>query len=216
MTIGHLLGKIHQGDCLPFMRSLPDKCVDLVLTDPIWPNPIPEWRNLNPQKTFDDVIPEIFRISNSAIFIVGCNSDIRFFSNIPNHIPFLRSVWLEYAVPGMRGLILYSGNIAYVFGHPNLPNGKNLFPGKKCAPSSNVKDKENTHPCPNRIEHSEFLVAGFSNEKDVIFDPFMGSGTTAVACERIGRKWFGCELEPKYCAIAQTRIDAERAQLKLF
>lgn len=33
-SIEHLLGKIHQGDCLPFMRALPDKCVDLILTDP--------------------------------------------------------------------------------------------------------------------------------------------------------------------------------------
>ena len=36
----------------------------------------------------------------------------------------------------------------------------------------------------------------------VVFDPFMGSGTTAVAAERKGYKWFGCELEPKYAAIS--------------
>ena len=50
----------------------------------------------------------------------------------------------------------------------------------------------------------------------IVFDPFMGSGTTAVAAERKGYKWFGCELEPKYCEIANKRIEAERAQLKLF
>ena len=44
----------------------------------------------------------------------------------------------------------------------------------------------------------------------------MGSGTTAVACERLGRKWFGCELEESYCRIAEKRIEAEMAQLKLF
>ncbi len=50
----------------------------------------------------------------------------------------------------------------------------------------------------------------------IVFDPFMGSGTTAVASERLGRKWFGCELEPKYVEIANKRIEAERNQLKLF
>lgn len=214
-SINHLLGQVHCTDCLPFMRSLPDKCVDLVLTDPIWPNPIPEWRDLNPQKIFDDALPEIFRIANSAIFIVGCNSDIRFFRNVPADVKFLRTVWLEYAMPGMRDYIIYSGNVGYVFGRPHLPEGKKLFPGKKCAPSGQ-KEAGNDHPCPNRVEHSCFLVNGFSAGTDIIFDPFMGSGTTAVACERLGRKWFGCELEPKYCAIAQKRIDAERAQLKLF
>jgi site-specific DNA-methyltransferase (adenine-specific) len=61
------------------------------------------------------------------------------------------------------------------------------------------------------------LLNDFSiNKTEIVFDPFMGSGTIAVACERLGRKWLGCELDPKYCAIAQARIDAERAQLKLF
>ena len=59
-------------------------------------------------------------------------------------------------------------------------------------------------------------IISWTNEGDLIYDPFMGSGTTAVACERLGRKWFGCELEPKYVEIANKRIEAERNQLKLF
>ena len=55
-----------------------------------------------------------------------------------------------------------------------------------------------------------------SKESAIVFDPFLGSGTTAVACERLGRKWIGCELEPKYVEIANKRIEAERMQLKLF
>ena len=49
----------------------------------------------------------------------------------------------------------------------------------------------------------------------MILDCFLGSGTTAVAAERLGRRWIGIEIEPKYCAIAQARVDAERNQLKL-
>ena len=50
----------------------------------------------------------------------------------------------------------------------------------------------------------------------MICDPFLGSGTTALVCEKMGFKWIGIEIEPKYVAIAQARIDAERAQIKLF
>lgn len=39
-----------------------------------------------------------------------------------------------------------------------------------------------------------------------VLDPFMGAGTTAVVCERLGRKWIGCELSPEYAAIAEARI----------
>ena len=56
----------------------------------------------------------------------------------------------------------------------------------------------------------------YSRTKGLVLDPFLGSGTTAVACERLKRKWIGIEIEERYCKIAAKRIEAERKQLKLF
>jgi DNA modification methylase len=55
-----------------------------------------------------------------------------------------------------------------------------------------------------------------SLKNHIVLDPFLGSGTTAVACEKLGRKWIGCEISEKYCSIAARRIASEAAQLKLF
>jgi len=95
-------------------------------------------------------------------------------------------------------------------------------PDFKLAPKANAQGdvweipqaRDNEHPAPFPMELAQRCIAATID--GVVFDPFMGSGTTAVACERLGRKWFGCELEPKYCDIANKRIEAERAQLKLF
>jgi DNA modification methylase len=57
---------------------------------------------------------------------------------------------------------------------------------------------------------------GFFEEATTVLDPFLGSGTTAVACERLNRKWIGIEISEEYCEIAAKRIDAENRQLKLF
>lgn len=52
-------------------------------------------------------------------------------------------------------------------------------------------------------------------EGGTVLDPFMGAGTTAVVCERLGRKWIGCELNPEYAAIAEARIHGTQHSLPL-
>ena len=57
------------------------------------------------------------------------------------------------------------------------------------------------------------IVRQFSKENDIIFDPFMGSGTTAVACIANNRQWFGCELDPEYHRLATERVEKEKLNL---
>ena len=54
------------------------------------------------------------------------------------------------------------------------------------------------------------------DRKNIILDPMLGSGTTAIACERLNRRWIGIEIEEKYCEIAAKRIEKENQQLKMF
>lgn len=60
------------------------------------------------------------------------------------------------------------------------------------------------------------FVQDFSEEGEAILDPFMGSGTTGVACARLGRKFIGIEIEPKYFDIACKRIEEAQRQADLF
>jgi DNA modification methylase len=57
---------------------------------------------------------------------------------------------------------------------------------------------------------------GFVPGAETILDPFMGSGTTGVACANLGRKFIGIEIEPKYFDIACKRIERAYAQPRLF
>lgn len=62
-----------------------------------------------------------------------------------------------------------------------------------------------------------WIINTFSKNGDgIILDPFLGTGTTAVVCEELNRKWIGIEIEERYCEIAAKRIENERKQLKLF
>jgi DNA modification methylase len=60
------------------------------------------------------------------------------------------------------------------------------------------------------------MVDAFTEPGDTVLDPFMGSGTTGVACAQLGRRFTGIELEPRYFDIACRRIEDAQRQGKLF
>ena len=74
----------------------------------------------------------------------------------------------------------------------------------------------NEHPTQKPLALMESLVRDFTDPGELVCDPFAGSGTTGVACKRLGRRFIGWEREPKYHAIAEKRIAAAREQLGLF
>jgi site-specific DNA-methyltransferase (adenine-specific) len=72
----------------------------------------------------------------------------------------------------------------------------------------------NGHPCPKPLALMEALVSDFTNPGELVCDPFAGSGTTGVACIRLGRRFIGWERDPKYFAVAVKRLRAAREQLR--
>ena len=66
--------------------------------------------------------------------------------------------------------------------------------------------KGTPHPTEKPLSVFEGLVEVLSNEGCLVLDPFLGSGTTAVACEKLNRRWIGIEINPEYCEIAKQRL----------
>ncbi len=70
----------------------------------------------------------------------------------------------------------------------------------------NRTERHNYHPTIKPIKLMSYLTVLGSRSGDTVMDPFLGSGTTAIACELLGRKWIGIELEEEYAKIASARI----------
>ena len=81
--------------------------------------------------------------------------------------------------------------------------------------SGNPRDcrKHNNHPTVKPIALMEYLIKMVSREGQTILDPFMGSGTTGVACKNLNRDFIGIELEPEYLKIAEKRINSTQTNL---
>jgi len=80
---------------------------------------------------------------------------------------------------------------------------------------STRKPNKNNHPTVKPIKLMEYLIKLVSPEGATILDPFMGSGTTGIACVKLNRKFIGIEKEPEYIKIAEARIKAYEVQKKL-
>lgn len=87
---------------------------------------------------------------------------------------------------------------------------------KSTAMWSADTSEKNGHPCPKPISWMRWAVSLASRDGELVLDPFMGSGTTGVACQKLGRRFIGIEIEPKYFDIACRRIEQAMAQPDLF
>lgn len=81
---------------------------------------------------------------------------------------------------------------------------------------TNARTRHGEHPTEKPVDLMCELVSLFSDPDQTVLDPFMGSGTTGVACAKLGRKFIGIELEEKYFEIACKRIDEAYRQADLF
>ena len=194
---------IHHQDCLEFMKQIPDDYFDLVLTDPPYgiglsSNPIrqkyesKEWDNCIPNV---EIFDELFRVSKNQI-IWGAN-----YFNLPTSKSFL--VWDKKQ---SYDFSLAMAEMAYTSFN---------FPAKIYS-HANRGDEDKKHPTQKPLKLMEFCLNYARGREDIktIFDPFMGSGTTAIACKSLGLDWRGCELEEDYVAIANKRL--EKVQGALF
>jgi site-specific DNA-methyltransferase (adenine-specific) len=100
------------------------------------------------------------------------------------------------------------GGIGNYLDDVNSASGKY---GSEKAPS------KNNHPTVKPIALMEYLVKLVSKEGHTVLDPFMGSGSTGIACKKLGREFIGIEKENDYCKIAEARIGAvQTVQEKLY
>ena len=219
---------IYNADCREILPGVDG--IDCILTDPIWPNALPQWEALKPWELFAQMCQQIEGRCNRLVVQLGCDSDPRFLGGVPAAMPFLRVCWLDYARPSYKGRLLYTGDVAYAFGSaPEFIKGRQVMSGM-CRSSKtdklfhrgtkhkrHVKDfdrreyHELPHPSPRRLQHVLWLVHQFGD--NLIVDPFGGSCTTAVAAKSHGKKCVCIEIEERFCELGAKRLQQEMLPL---
>jgi site-specific DNA-methyltransferase (adenine-specific) len=100
--------------------------------------------------------------------------------------------------------------------NPTVSKNNEYFPQSVLDFSNGDRTNENEHPTQKPIDLIRYLIKTFSNENDLVFDGYMGSGTTAHACILEKRKFIGAETNQEYYQKSIKRLELELSQQKLF
>jgi site-specific DNA-methyltransferase (adenine-specific) len=229
---------LYQGDCLEVLRTLDS--VDHVISDPPYEQLMHDLHastklrridggNERAVLTFagiDEIrepfIEQIKRINNGWL-LAFCNVEGVWFwrkAIVDGGLKFKTTcIWNKPdATPKLNG---QGPALSYEcitttwcgFGHARWNGGGKRGVFTHCT---NDRDRTGLHPTEKPVPLMRELVGLFSNYGDSILDPFMGSGTTGVAAVKMGRKFIGIELEPKYFDISCKRISAALNQPDFF
>lgn len=237
------LNKIIQGDCLEVMASMPDKCVDLIVTSPPY-NMRTRVRNgkyttreksehfSKKYSNFHDALPidefyhfhkncirEMLRVSKVVAynFQIVTGSKEAFFKIIGDFSQDIKDiiVWDKgFGQPAMHEKVLNSAYEFILIMEDDKKAGRVVQNAtfkrgemQNILRVGRVNSKIKSHSAVFPEKLAKEIIINFSKEGDTVLDPFLGSGTTAVACRQTKRNFMGIELSPEYCKIAQQRLD---------
>lgn len=219
------LDRIYNEDCLEGLKGLPDNSVDLVLTD------IPYGevsRESNGLYDLDYGAADVANFDLTELTQILCKKtkgSIYMFCGI-GQLSYIRNVMVELCL-STRVIVWEKKTVNPMNGEHIWLSGLELCVfGKKPGATFNLHCKNSIlrfpsgerkiHPTQKPLDLFRYLIMASSNEGDVVLDPFMGSGTTAVACIIEKRHFIGFELNKEYFDKAAERVRIEQGNLRLF
>jgi DNA modification methylase len=189
------------GDCLSILPTLAAGSVDAVVTDPPYGCNKAEWDNVFPSDWYD-----LARGLTTMIAIITGPSGLK------DTIPLVGYDFVDVVAArnlnGMTRSPLGFGNwlACVVAAVRPVKQGVTFF-------EFVVNGDKPDHPSPKPLDYMRKLIVRLTNPGDTILDPFMGSGTTGVACVQTGRNFIGIEIDPGYFEIAKRRIELAQMQM---
>jgi len=215
------INKVYLGDCLDLMKDIPDKSIDCVITDPPYGIkrdngfggfdgfggfgvPIErkkysgEWDSERPGIKY---FSEIIKVSKISIIFGG-----NFFSDI---LP----VGNHWIVWNKMNTMPSFGDCELIWTNVKRNSVKMItYEYNGLIGKEEIRDHATQKP----VILLKQLLTNYTKEGDLIFDPFMGSGTTCVACKLTGRRYIGIEKDEHYFKIARDRINDTIPNKRLF
>lgn len=219
--------ELHNCDCYDFIKTVPDNSVDLVIIDPPYEFDahggggafgskkkayLNVLENTGMTKGFDfKILDELVRVLKKINIYIWCSK-----RQISQYLNYFKDYNLEILtwhksnpLPACNNTYLSDTEYILFFREKGVPIYGNYETKRKfyISPINKEDKKLYSHPTIKPLNIIENLIINSSLRGEVVLDCFMGSGTTGVACKKLGRSFIGCEINEEYFKIAERRIN---------
>ena len=215
------LNTIYNEDCLETMRRIEDGSIDCMISDPPYGmDYVSSRRKHKFEKIANDIkLDWVKPFLNEAYRVLKNDTHIYLFCN-DYAISDFRNAMQESGFTVKRALVWVKNNHTSgdLFGDYANKTEFILFAHKgrkelRGGRDVNVLQFDRVavmeHPTQKPTEIIKYLLTKSTDDGDIVYDPFMGSGTTARACKDLGRNYIGSEISKEYCEIAERRLGQE-------
>ena len=223
---------VHQ-DCLTYMKVIPDKCIDLILTDPPYNiaqystgniplpgrdalnNDIAAWDSipLNPEALLEDFL-RILKPDGNIFVFTSYNMLGKWHEVFDKEFDTFQFFIWHKTNPAPKiykngflnscEMVICLWNKGHKWNFSNQKEMHNFYECPICMPPERLKDPK--HPAQKPIRLLKHLISISTNPGDIVFDPFMGVGSSGVAAKELGREYIGCEIDKAYYDAACKRV----------
>ena len=216
------MSEIIHGNCLEVLKSLDENSIDAIITDPPFGIGFKynKYKDNNSSEDywrfFQPIFYEIMRVAKPGAFVAiwqaaiyfkhfweWYGDDIHIYAGCKNFVQ-LRKTPINYA---FDPIVMF-----YKQGKPIRPEKPRRNVDFFVANTAKFVTEKNSlahkHPCPRPLDQVIEIIENFS--LGTVLDPFIGSGTTALACQILNRDFIGIEIDEKYIEIAEKRLQAEQ------
>ena len=237
------INKIYHGDCLEVIKQIPDKSIDLVLTDPpynISDNvkmtkmgnkfvnaDFGEWDKMGR----DEYLLFCGKVLSEICRILKDNSGIYWFTD-KAMVSYIWDIGVERGLKGKNIIVWHKNNPVPQFRFQNYLSSCEFFIwfaygvhklnfGKQTEMHNFIEmpicsDRDRIHPTQKPVKLFETYIKHGSNENDLVLDPFSGSGTTAIACHNLKRNFICIEKDEEYYKKSVERYNKHIQQTRLW
>lgn len=223
-------------DSRDIIKRIPDNAIDFILTDPpynlakhstgnidlpgrsAFNNDLADWDlvDFNPEEWVEEFI-RILKPTGNLFIFTSYNQIGRWYNCLDNRFDSSNFMIWHKSNPAPKiykagflnscEMIFTCWNKRHTWNFSTQDEMHNFIESPICSGPERLKNPK--HPTQKPISILKRMIEMASNEDDIIFDPFMGVGSTGVAALQLNRRFIGFELNPQYCQAGRLRIEAE-------